>query len=57
VQDVNITDSHAFPHKLEVDFDMVHVLVLNEFSGEVDSADVVVVDEGALRQRTVELLK
>jgi hypothetical protein len=54
---VNITDSHAFPHKLEVDFDMVHVLVLNEFSGEVDSADVVVVDEGALRQRTVELLK
>jgi hypothetical protein len=54
---VNITDSHAFSHKVEVDFDMVRVLVLNGFSGEVDSADVVVVDEGALRQRTVELLK
>jgi hypothetical protein len=31
--------------------------MLNGVGGEIDGADVVVVDEGALRQRSVELLK
>jgi hypothetical protein len=35
---------------------MLGVLVLNEVSGEVDDADVTV-DEGALHQRSMELLK
>jgi hypothetical protein len=48
VQDVDITDGHAFPHKMEVDLNMLCVLVLNGVGGEVDGADVVVVDEGAL---------
>jgi hypothetical protein len=56
VQDTNITDGHVFPHKLEVDLDMLHTLVLNGVGGEVDDADVVTVDEGALHQRSVELL-
>jgi hypothetical protein len=38
---------HAFPHKVEVDLDMLPVLVLNGVGG----------DEGALHQRSVELLK
>jgi hypothetical protein len=46
----------VFPHKLEVDLDMLHTLVLNGVAGEVDDADVVTVDEGALHQRSVELL-
>jgi hypothetical protein len=47
----------VFPHKVEVDLDMFHALVLNGASGKVDDADVVTVDEGALHQRSVELLK
>jgi hypothetical protein len=57
VQDADITDDHAFPHKVEVDFDMLHALVLNRVGGEVDNVDVVTVDEGALHQHSVELLK
>jgi hypothetical protein len=57
MQDTDITDGHAFPHKVEVDLDMLRALVLNGVGGEVDSADVVTVDESALRQWKVELLK
>jgi hypothetical protein len=57
VQDTDITDGHAFPHKVEVDLDMLHALVLNEVGEEVDGADVVVVNDDALCQRSVELLK
>jgi hypothetical protein len=57
VQDADITDGHAFPHKVEVDLDMLRALVLNRVGGEVDGTNVVAVDEGALRQRSVELLK
>jgi hypothetical protein len=54
---MDITDGHTFPHKVEVDLDMLHALVLNGIGGEVDGTDVVTVDEGALYQRSVELLK
>jgi hypothetical protein len=36
---------------------MFRALVLNGVGGEVDGADVVTVDECALHQRSVELLK
>jgi hypothetical protein len=42
------------PHKLEVDLDMLHALVLNVVVGEVDSTDVVTIDEGALHQPSME---
>jgi hypothetical protein len=57
VQDMDITNGHAFPHKVEVDFDMLHALVLNGVDGEVDDANIVTVDGGALHQRSVEPLK
>jgi hypothetical protein len=57
VQDTDITDGHAFPHKVEVDLDMLHALVLNGVGEEVDGADVVAVNDDALCQRSVELLK
>jgi hypothetical protein len=56
VQDADITDGHAFPHKVEVDHGMLHALVLNGVGGGVDSVDVVTVDESALCQRSVKLL-
>jgi hypothetical protein len=47
----------VFLHKVNVDLDMLHALVFNGVGGEVDGANIVVVDEGALRQWSVELLK
>jgi hypothetical protein len=57
VQDADITGGHVLPNKAEADLDMLHALVLNGVGGEVDGVDVVAVDEGALRQQSVELLK
>jgi hypothetical protein len=57
VQDTDITDGHVLPHNVEVDLDMLRTLVLNGVGGEVDGIDVIVVDEGALRQWSVEFLK
>jgi hypothetical protein len=48
VQDLDITNGHAFPHKVEVDLDMLRALALNGVGGDVDSADIVAVDKGAL---------
>jgi hypothetical protein len=56
VQDTDITNGHVFPHKVEVNLDMFYALVLNGVGGEVDGVDVVAVDEGALRQWSMELL-
>jgi hypothetical protein len=41
---VDITDGHVFPHKVKVDLDMLHALVLNGVGGEVDGADIIIVD-------------
>jgi hypothetical protein len=57
MQDADITDGHTFSHKVEVDLDMLRALVLNGVGGEVNDADVVIVDECALRQWSMELMK
>jgi hypothetical protein len=57
VQDADIIDVNAFPDEVEVDLDMLCVLVLNRVGGEVDGAEVVAVDESALRQWSMELLE
>jgi hypothetical protein len=57
VQDADITDGHAFPHKVEFDLNMLHALVLNGVGGEVEGVDIAAVDEGALHQWNMELLK
>jgi hypothetical protein len=49
-----MTDGHTFPHKVEIDLNMLRALMLNEVGGEVDDADVTA---GVLRQQSVELLK
>jgi hypothetical protein len=57
MRDTDITDGHAFSHKMEVDLDMLRALMQNVVGGEVDNAGIVAVDERALRQWSVELLK
>jgi hypothetical protein len=54
---VDIIDGHAFPHKVEVNLDMLCALVLNGVGEEVDGANIVAIDEGVIRQQSVELLK
>jgi hypothetical protein len=57
MRDTDITDGHAFSHKMEVNLDMLRALMQNVVGGEVDNAGIVAVDERALRQWSVELLK
>jgi hypothetical protein len=57
MQDVDMTNGHTFVHKVQDDLDMLCALVLNEVGGELDIADIVAVDEGALDQWGMELLK
>jgi hypothetical protein len=57
MQDTDITNGNAFSNEVEVDLDMLCVLVLNGVGGEVDGADIIAVDESALRQRSMELLE
>jgi hypothetical protein len=57
MHDTDIIDGHAFPHKVEVDLNMLHALMLDGVGGAVDDTDVIAVDEGAIRQRSEELLK
>jgi hypothetical protein len=57
MQDADIIDGHAFPHKVEVNLDILRALVLNEGGGEIDGADIITVDECALRQRSLKLLQ
>jgi hypothetical protein len=56
MQDVDITDGHTFSHKVEVNLDMLHALMLNVIGGQIDGTDVVVIDENALLLWSVELL-
>jgi hypothetical protein len=49
MQDVDIIDGHAFLYKVEVDLDLLRALVLNGVGGEVDRANIIAVEEGALR--------
>jgi hypothetical protein len=56
MQDVDITDGHTFSHKVEVNLDMLHALMLNVIGGQIDDTDVVVIDENALLLWSVELL-
>jgi hypothetical protein len=57
VQDADITDGHAFLHKVEINLNMLCAPVLNGVGREVDDADIAAVHEGALHQWSVELLK
>jgi hypothetical protein len=44
VEDTNIPDGNALTNKVKINLNMLGALVLNGFGGEVDGADVVVVD-------------
>jgi hypothetical protein len=51
------TKSHLFANKVNVELDVFRPAVMNGVGGEIDSGDVVAVDNGSLVDRTRELLK
>lgn len=55
MQDTDIANGDVFPHEVEINLNVLGALVLNRVGGEVEGADVVTVDQGALCQRGVEL--
>jgi hypothetical protein len=55
MEDPDIADSNPVTNKVQVDLHMLGPLMLNRVGGEVDGADVVAVDEGALGEWAVKL--
>lgn len=53
----HISECNPLANKVEVELDMLRALMLDEVGGEVHGADVVTIDKGAPRQRTVQLLE
>jgi hypothetical protein len=51
------TKGNPFKDEMEINFHVLGVLVLNWVGGEVDSTDVVAVDEAGSVERMVEFLK
>jgi hypothetical protein len=45
VEDTNIPDGNALTDKVKINLNMLGALVLNGVGGEVDNADVVIVDQ------------
>ena len=56
MKNMNVTKSDTFSNKVQVDLHMLSPLMLNWVAGEVDGADVVVVDYRGTPKRTVKFL-
>jgi hypothetical protein len=57
VEDTNVPDGNVLTDKVNINLNMLDALVLNGVGGEVDDANVVVVDQSGPRQGAVELHK
>ena len=55
VKNPNVSNGNPLPDEVEVDLNMLRALVLDGVGGELHSADVVAVNEGAPTKRLVEL--
>ena len=53
----NIADCDPVAHEVQVNLHVLRPLMLNGVGGEIHGADVVAVDERALGERAVELLR
>jgi hypothetical protein len=57
VEDTNVPNGNALADKVKINLNMLGVLVLNKFGGEVDGADVVAIHQSGPRQGAVQLHK
>jgi hypothetical protein len=54
---VHLTDGDSLSEKIKINLHMFGALILNGVGGEVHDADIVIVDESALRRQTLELME
>ena len=54
---MNMTKSHLFPNKMDIQLNMLGPLMMHRVSGEVDRRDVIAVDHCGTVNRARELLK
>ena len=57
MEDADSSKGDPFTDKVKVDFHVLGALMLNGVGGEVDGADIAVVDEGGSLQGVVQLLE
>jgi hypothetical protein len=57
MKNTDSTKGNPFTDEMEINFHVLGVLVLNWVGGEVDSTDVVAVDEAGSVERMVEFMK
>jgi hypothetical protein len=57
MEDADLTDGNLLSDKMKINLHMLRALMLNGVGGEVHDADVVAVDESAVRWRSLELMQ
>jgi poly-beta-hydroxyalkanoate depolymerase len=57
VENTNVPNGNVLADKVKINLNMLGALVLNGVGGEVDDADIVVVDQSGPRQGAVQLHK
>jgi hypothetical protein len=57
MKDADLTNGNLLSDKMKINLNMLGVLMLNGVGGEVHSADIVAVDEGAPIRRGLELVE
>jgi hypothetical protein len=55
MKDANITKSHTFPNKVDVNLHMFSALMLDRVLGHVNGADIITIYESRLVQWSVKL--
>jgi hypothetical protein len=53
IENANISDGDMVADEVEINLNMLDVLMLDGVGGEVDRADVLILDQGDSRQRMV----
>jgi hypothetical protein len=57
MEDVDLTNDNLLSDKIKINLHILSALMLNEIGGEVHGANIIAVDEGALRQRDLEFVE
>jgi hypothetical protein len=57
MEDMDLTNDNLLLDKMKINLHILSALMLNEIGGEVHGANIIAVDEGALRQRDLELVE
>jgi len=57
MENSNVTKGNLLSNKMEIDLNMLRPLMLHRIAGEIDSTNVVTVDQSSTVRRTLELNK